>query len=315
MKYARPTITIGIPAYNEEANIGNLLEDLRAQKTRRFSIAKIIVACDAPSDHTVEIVKRHANHDRRIKLVWGRKRMGQTARLNQLFHLNTSDYLVCFDADVALPKATTLETLVMPLTKSSRVGLVGANLQPAKAENAFEHAMNVMFEIWFQVRLQYLNGHNIFSHLGAAFAIKRELAQRVNFPAKIVANQHFLYITTIEKGWQFKFERKAKVVFRSPSCLADYRTQGSRALTEKAQLVAYFGEHIRNYFVTPASYKFKAIAITFLHSPLFTSVGLGLLVWIRLYSLVKSAKKHSVLWDTPISTKRAVLVSNAAQQA
>jgi hypothetical protein len=175
--------------------------------------------------------------------------------------------------------------------------------------------MNVMFEIWFQVRLQYLNGHNIFSHLGAAFAIKRELAQRVNFPAKIVANQHFLYITTIEKGWQFKFERKAKVVFRSPSCLADYRTQGSRALTEKSQLVTYFGEHIRSYFVTPSSYKLKAIAITFLQSPLFTSLGLGLLVWIRLYSLVKSTKKHSVLWDTPFSTKRAVLVSGATQQA
>lgn len=313
MKRLLPTITVGIPAYNEEANIGNLLEDLRKQKSRRFSIAKIIVACDAPSDHTVEIVKRHAKHDKRIRLVWGRKRLGQTARLNQLFHLNTSDYLVCFDADVALPKATTLETLVAPLTKSNRVGLVGANLQPARAENAFEHAMNVMFEIWYQVRLQYLNGHNIFSHLGAAFAIKRELAESVNFPAKIVANQHFLYITTIEKGWQFKFERKAKVIFRSPSCLADYRTQGSRALTEKSQLATYFGDHIRNYFVTPFNYKLHAIALTFLSSPLYTSIGLSLFAWIRFYTMMKHAKKQSVLWDTPFSTKRAVLATNATR--
>lgn len=310
-----PTVTIGIPAYNEEANIGNLLEDIRTQTLKCFTIAKIIVACDAPSDHTVEIVKRHAKHDKRIRLVWGRKRLGQTTRLNQMFHMNTSDYLVCFDADVALPKSNTIEALVASLTESARVGLVGANLQPARAENFFEHAMNVMFEIWYQVRLQHLNGHNIFSHLGAAFAIKRELAQSVNFPARIVANQHFLYITTIEKGWQFKFERTAKVLFRSPSCFADYQVQGSRALTEKSQLVTYFGDHIRNYFVTPFNYKLHAIVLTFLSSPLYTTLGLGLFAWIRLYTKMKHAKKQSVLWDTPFSTKRAVLATNVTQQA
>jgi hypothetical protein len=193
------------------------------------------------------------------------------------------------------------------------LGLVGANLQPAKAENAFEHAMNVMFEIWYQVRLQHLNGHNIFSHLGAAFAIKRELAQSVNFPAKIIANQHFLYITAIEKGWQFKLERKARVLFRSPASFADYQAQGSRALTEKIQLTSYFGGHITNYFVTPTSYKVNAIVITFLSSPVYTTAGLFLFAWIRLYTMMNNAKKQSVLWDTPFSTKRAVLANSATQ--
>ncbi len=309
MKHLLPTVTIGIPAYNEEATIGNLLEDISKQDARTYSLKKIIVACDAPSDHTLEIVKRHAKSNKKIRIINGRKRLGQTARLHQLFSLVDTDYLVCFDADVALPDATTVATMIETFKGKRHLGLVGANLQPAKAENLFEHAMNTMFDLWYQVRLQYNNGHNIFSHLGAAFAIRREVAHTINFPSFIIANQHFLYIMTLRKGWKFRFAKDALVLFRSPSCFADYHAQATRPFTEKAQLYRYFGNDIHQYFVTPTSYKLKAIVLTFLSSPLLTTLGLGLFAWIRVYIRLKTTKKQTVLWDTPVSTKRAALQS------
>lgn len=306
MKNKLPTVTIGIPAYNEEANIRNLLADIAHQETRTFKLKKVMVACDSPSDHTLEIVKRHAKGNKKIEVISGRKRLGQTSRLNQLFSRVTTDYLICLDADVALPDKNTLASLLHAFKGKKRVGLVGANLQPARAENLFEDAMNTMFEIWYKVRLQFQNGNNIFSHLGAAFAIRGELAHTITFPRFIVANQHFLYIMTQRKGWRFAFAREARVLFRSPSCFADYHVQATRPFTEKAQIFAYFGDGVKQLFVTPAAYKAKAILLTFLESPIHTTIGLGLFAWIRLYAHLTTTKKQTVLWDTPYSTKRAV---------
>ncbi len=306
MKNKLPTVTIGIPAYNEEANIGNLLSDIKKQETQTFRLKKIVVACDSPSDHTFEIVKRHARRNKKIEIINGHKRLGQTTRLGQLFSMTETDYLVCFDADVALVDPKVIEKLIQPLEDQKSVGLVGANLQPAKAENLFEHAMNTMFEIWYKVRLQHQSGNNIFSHLGAAFAIRSELAHAIHFPSFIVANQHFLYISVLRKGWRFAFAREARVLFRSPSCFADYHVQATRPFTEKEQIFAYFGNGVKSLFAIPMSYKTKAILLTFLQSPLLTSLGLTLFAWIRVYTHLTIAKKQTVLWDTPFSTKRAV---------
>jgi len=50
------TVSIGIPAYNEEANIGKLLSSLIKQKEAGFIIKEIIVVSDQSTDKTDEIV-------------------------------------------------------------------------------------------------------------------------------------------------------------------------------------------------------------------------------------------------------------------
>ena len=47
------TVTIGIPAYNEEANVRNLLVSLLAQKETNFKLQEIIVVSDGSTDKTV----------------------------------------------------------------------------------------------------------------------------------------------------------------------------------------------------------------------------------------------------------------------
>ena len=56
-KHKKLTVTIGIPAYNEEKNIGRLLRALLRQKTNGLSIKKIIVISDASTDKTSQIVR------------------------------------------------------------------------------------------------------------------------------------------------------------------------------------------------------------------------------------------------------------------
>ena len=55
------TLSIGIPAYNEQANIRNLLDSIFMQKRDRFEISEVIVLSDASSDQTNNIVKNYSN--------------------------------------------------------------------------------------------------------------------------------------------------------------------------------------------------------------------------------------------------------------
>ena len=50
----KPTIEIGIPALNEEANIGYLIESLLKQDKSGYELKRILVSSDGSTDRTVE---------------------------------------------------------------------------------------------------------------------------------------------------------------------------------------------------------------------------------------------------------------------
>src|SRR6202011_1537934 len=50
-------VSVAVPAYNEERNIGLLIDSLRSQKTRRAEIAEIVVVASGCTDRTAEIVR------------------------------------------------------------------------------------------------------------------------------------------------------------------------------------------------------------------------------------------------------------------
>ena len=56
-----PTLSIGIVAFNEEANIAHLLKTILDQKIESVLMMEIIVVSDASSDKTDEIVGSFAD--------------------------------------------------------------------------------------------------------------------------------------------------------------------------------------------------------------------------------------------------------------
>jgi glycosyltransferase involved in cell wall biosynthesis len=53
------TVTIGIPAYNEEKSISNLLDSIIEQTQKDYVLEKVIVACDGCTDKTSEVVSEY----------------------------------------------------------------------------------------------------------------------------------------------------------------------------------------------------------------------------------------------------------------
>src|SRR5262245_46765272 len=83
-KVVQPKLTcsIGVTAYNEEQNIGNLLEALVEQHLHRVEIVEIIVVASACTDRTVPIVREYIARDPRVRLIEQPKREGKTSALN-----------------------------------------------------------------------------------------------------------------------------------------------------------------------------------------------------------------------------------------
>src|SRR5947209_6505819 len=94
------TISVGIPAHNEESSIRNVLQSILDQQENNFVLKEVIVISDGSTDKTVE--KAKAISDRRITIIDDKKRKGKSARLNQICTKCTGDILILCDADIII---------------------------------------------------------------------------------------------------------------------------------------------------------------------------------------------------------------------
>ncbi len=97
------SVSVLIPARNEESNIGKLLDNLLQQT---FFVNEIIILDDYSNDSTPEIVEIFRERDNRIKLFKGNELpdgwLGKNWACHQLAQHSNGDYLFFIDADVEL---------------------------------------------------------------------------------------------------------------------------------------------------------------------------------------------------------------------
>ena len=107
-----PTVSILIPAHNEEHVIKPLLQRL-AELTYPVEKLQVIVVDDASSDRTGETIEEFAAHNKFIQILTRDKKVGgrgKAAALNAGLKIATGEIVVCFDADY-LPQSDILQKL------------------------------------------------------------------------------------------------------------------------------------------------------------------------------------------------------------
>ena len=100
--------SIGICAYNEENNIGNLLRSIRTQELGRIEIAQVVVVSSACRDSTNTIVRAMRLQDPRIALIEQPQRNGKASAVNLFLRTASEGICILISADTVLASELSL---------------------------------------------------------------------------------------------------------------------------------------------------------------------------------------------------------------
>ena len=299
------TVTVGIPAYNEYNTIGELIKSIQEQKQIGYTIEKIIVICDGSSDGTPEEVKKLFGSNSKIKLIDDRKRLGKSARLNQIYRMNTSDILVTFDADILLCSTYSLYKMVSYFDNKN-VGLVSGNGIPTKPSNYIHTIINTWYNLWYFIRKDYNRGDNIHNIHGNMSALRKDLAEEVVYPKGITSDQDFLYMTAKKLKMNFRFAKNATFYVNNPNNINDFYMQASRFADEKEKMVTLFGDWIQELYTIPTGYKLRKMLQYSLSKPISTSLATFIYLWFAILPHQHDTLNEYGMWQEAKSTKKII---------
>src|SRR5215469_14743809 len=100
--------SVGIMAYNEEANISHTIHAVLEQQGPSMRIEEIIVVASGCTDNTVSIVAEIALKEPRVRLCVQEKREGKASAINLFLKQAVSPVAILIGADV-LPGTSALE--------------------------------------------------------------------------------------------------------------------------------------------------------------------------------------------------------------
>ena len=94
------SLSIVIPVYNEEGNIGPLVERITEAMSGWQGTVEILFVDDGSSDRTLDLLKQAQAGDARIRIAHFEKNLGQTAAMAAGFRLARGEVVATLDADL-----------------------------------------------------------------------------------------------------------------------------------------------------------------------------------------------------------------------
>ena len=302
----KQTVTIGIPAHNEAANISYLLESILKQKGDNFVVERIVVLCDGCTDKTAEKARKFVKKRPIITVIDDGRRKGKVGRLNQLYGMNKSKFVFSFDGDVILKGDKVIEQMVSAF-ETKDVVLVSGNNQPVKAETLTERIYNAGFKMWYEIRKDYRGGDSVRNIHGCAVALRSSFAKSFKYPSTLFSGDGgYVFMTIKKKKNGFQFVQDAVVLFRSVNNLYDFFLQATRNLGTSSNVAKYFGNQVYEEYRVPRKFKLKGIVKTLFSDPVFTTLAIALSLSLRVFPKNQVRPKENARWKTAKSTKKVI---------
>lgn len=198
----QPSVSLIIPAYNEEAVIAEKLENVLGLDYPEEN-REILVIADGSTDQTAEIVERYAS--RGVQLLFQPQRQGKIAAMNRAVPHARGEILVFSDANAMLEQ-TSLQMLVRNFADPQVVCVSGEkrirsdSQVQARGESAY----------WrFEARVKKAESlvSTVIGAVGEFFAIRRERYRSVE--EDNVIEDFVLSMRLVMEGWRIVYEPEA----------------------------------------------------------------------------------------------------------
>ncbi len=205
---AKPTVSVIMSAYNEEAVIE---EKIKSIVNTRYPGEKleVIVGSDCSSDSTNPIMERLAAADQRIHFHAFFTRQGKSNIINQLVEKSSGDILILSDANVMFDE-NTLDELVS-VFQDETIGLVDSNMINTNLKKegiSIQEKSYISREVIIKNREGLIWG-SMMGPFGGCYAIRRNLFTPV--PQNLLVDDFYICMKVIQQGFKTVNNLKAMV--------------------------------------------------------------------------------------------------------
>jgi len=293
------TLTIGIPAYNEEANICQLIDDILAQNYEGITLKKIIVSSDASTDGTDELIKNYK--DPRVILMQNNDRGGIAVRLNQIFESSSTDCLLVMNADTRIKDPHFIRKLTDPIKNS--VDMTSARIEEVSGSSVLDKALIFGMDIKRKTVESVNNGVNVYTCCGLARAFSKKLYSTMRFETSI-GEDAFSYFYTVINMFSYQYVKNTAVFYKISSNFNQHQKQTLRFFESQRIMKERFGEGwVTEEYSIPLKNVFHGMFWGLKSKPFFTFLYILSVLFARLSALMR-AETIDQTWQIATSSKK-----------
>ncbi len=291
-------ISVFIPIYKESSQLADMLSNLNAQDVSK----EIFVTADEPTEEFKQQIKSLQADN--IKFILNKERMGKANALNSTVKLSTGKALLFLDSDVQISDIDFLKKIVMELQRADVVDI------KKKVSKGKSFLSKMAYYEYFTFNISaWLASH--FMHKcpavnGAAFAIKREMFEKIGGFHKVIAedidiatraflqDSKFAYTTGVEVQnvvygeWGKWFKQRRRWAIGQAQWLVNWYKDLARKFIKKPQVflpsLFFLYPSIAVFFlsaVVPSMWMYNSLLVF----SLFLSVKFNILLPVFLVSL------------------------------
>lgn len=291
------SLTIGISAYNEAANIAFLLEDILKQRRESFVVERIVVVSDGSTDETASVARRYESDG--VCVIDDGERKGKSRRSNEILEMSRgADAVILLDADIVVIGDTLFESLLRFVREGFDV--VSPELRALSPKNMFGSAIVSGHELKNRMFSEWKGGENIYQCHGAARALSRRFVEKFRFKES-VGEDAYSYLFAKKHGFRYISIREAAVAIRVPESLRDHEKQSRRFLVSQGMFSGDFGEEVvSKEYRYPRLLLVKHLFRIFFARPFAISSYIVIMIYVSLFSRKPDI---SQVWSVVSSSK------------
>jgi len=209
--------SVGVMAYNEEANIAHALDSILRQEMAGKQIREVIVVASGCQDRTADIVADIASREPRVRLIEQERREGKASAINLFIGEAKCPVLVMVGADLMVEDGAF--DFLLRHFEDPAVGMVGGHPIPVNDSGTF---------LGHAVHLQWRLHDRVARHspkLGEMVAFRNVVP---SIPLDTAVDELSIQALITQLGFQLLYEPRAVVYNRGPATVQDFLRQRRR---------------------------------------------------------------------------------------
>jgi cellulose synthase/poly-beta-1,6-N-acetylglucosamine synthase-like glycosyltransferase len=285
-------VSILVPAHDEAANIGPLLESLFAADLGTHALTEIVVYDDVSSDQTAAIVEEVAARHAALRLIRGQTRVGCTGAVQRLLQAARGEVLVRVNADVRV-----CDEGIRCLADAIEAGAalaIGAQDPLLTRVTPAALASSFAFDVVERLKAGEYRRHFAVGHF---LGLARDMVAGVELPPDIINEDHYLAMQIFRKGGRIVYVPEARCQINPATTFGDYWRISRRVLEGERQLRRSYGIE-----ATPLRVLVRAVLASAARKPV--SAACWALMYMLSSSLPSPVRNSS--WENVRSTKRRI---------